>query len=252
MEQLPRDDNGARGDVVSDSERTMSRRSFLWAGGALLAGYGSLRWLAGRPAEEGLPWPMRRALEVNEGIGRRLFREQGLAATFPTSEAGMPRTNGLEGMTGEIGDWSLRVETPDGRRVLTMEDILRLPRHEQVTELKCIEGWSKIVRWGGARFSDFAERYGGGQRPTEYVYMETPDGGYFVGLDIESAVHPQTLLCYEMDGLALEPRHGAPLRLVIPTKYGIKNIKRIGVIRFTSSRPSDYWAKEGYDWYAGL
>jgi DMSO/TMAO reductase YedYZ molybdopterin-dependent catalytic subunit len=43
-----------------------------------------------------------------------------------------------------------------------------------------------------------------------------------------------------------------PLRLVIPVKYGIKNIKRIGLIRFTNSRPADYWAEEGYDWYAGL
>ena len=52
-----------------------------------------------------------------------------------------------------------------------------------------------------------------------------------------SALHPQTLLCYEMDGRPLTPEHGAPLRLVIPVKYGIKNLKQIGTIRFTDFGP---------------
>ena len=55
----------------------------------------------------------------------------------------------------------------------------------------------------------------------------------------------------EMNGKPLEDRHGAPLRLVMPVKYGIKNIKRIGTIEFTDRRPADYWAERGYDWYAG-
>jgi DMSO/TMAO reductase YedYZ molybdopterin-dependent catalytic subunit len=49
----------------------------------------------------------------------------------------------------------------------------------------------------------------------------------------------------------LTPDHGAPLRLVIPVKYGIKSLKQIGAIRFTDRRPADYWAERGYDWYAG-
>lgn len=86
----------------------------------------------------------------------------------------------------------------------------------------------------------------------EYVGVETPDGAYYVGLDSASALHPQTLLCYEMNGRPLGAEHGAPLRLIIPVKYGIKNIKRVGTIRFTDNRPRDYWAEQGYDWYAGL
>ena len=84
-----------------------------------------------------------------------------------------------------------------------------------------------------------------------YVKMSTPDGAYYVGLDVASALHPQTLLCYEMNGDPLSPAHGRPLRLAIPVKYGIKNIKRIGTIAFTDARPTDYWAERGYDWYAG-
>ena len=59
-------------------------------------------------------------------------------------------------------------------------------------------------------------------------------------------------LAWEMNGKPLEPLHGAPLRLVIPVKYGIKNLKRVGRIFFSSRRPPDYWAEQGYDWFAGL
>ena len=55
-----------------------------------------------------------------------------------------------------------------------------------------------------------------------------------------------------MNGEALTLEHGAPLRLVIPVKYGVKNIKRVGTIAYTNQRPQDYWANEGYDWFAGL
>ena len=86
----------------------------------------------------------------------------------------------------------------------------------------------------------------------QYVAMETPDGEYYVGIEMASALHPQTLLCYEMNGKPLEEKHGAPLRLVTPVKYGIKNIKRIGSIAYVDAQPKDYWANEGYDYYAGL
>jgi len=82
--------------------------------------------------------------------------------------------------------------------------------------------------------------------------METPDGKYQVGLDMESALHPQTILAYEMNEAPLQSIHGAPLRLIIPVKYGIKNLKCIGKIVFSNQRPPDYWAKRGYDYYSGL
>ena len=132
------------------------------------------------------------------------------------------------------------------------------------TELRCIEGWSTVVSWAGARLADLAAVTGLATRSgrtfdprksphgaLDYVALETPNGEYYVGLDMASALHPQTLLCYEMEGSPLTPDHGAPLRLVIPVKYGIKNLKQIGTIRFTDLRPADYWAERGYDWYAG-
>lgn len=139
--------------------------------------------------------------------------------------------------------------------LLTMADLRSLPHVEMVTQLKCIEGWSEIVHWGGVRMADFIARYRPAEtsngKPVRYVSLETPDGGYYVGLHLASAMHPQTLLCYEMNGQPLTPEHGAPLRLVTPLKYGIKQLKQIGKIGFTAERPRDYWAEQGYDWYAG-
>lgn len=139
--------------------------------------------------------------------------------------------------------------------LLTMEDVLKLPRRELVTQFKCIEGWSQIVHWAGVRMVDFLEAYPpaliNGKEP-RYVYMETPDGDYYTGYDLQVCRHPQTLLVTEMMGAPLTQYHGAPLRLHMPTKYGYKQIKRIGLISYTNSKPDDYWTKLGYDWYAGL
>jgi len=109
------------------------------------------------------------------------------------------------------------------------------------------------LKWGGVRFQDFVARYAPGRTdPNSYVGLETPERDYYVGLDMASAMHPQTLLCYEMNGEPLASEHGAPLRLVTPLKYGIKNLKRIGRIAFSNARPPDYWAERGYDYYAGF
>ena len=100
-------------------------------------------------------------------------------------------------------------------------------------EHKCIEGWSSIVHWGGARFSDFHARYADRVGDVGYVGLETPDGEYYVGWDIESILHPQTMLALREHGEPLDQEHGAPLRLATPNKYGIKTLKRIGVIRYS-------------------
>ncbi len=156
---------------------------------------------------------------------------------------------------GEAGesDSTLPPRTPG--LLLTMADIVKLPRRELVTQFKCIEGWSQIVHWAGVRTEDFLEAYPpaliDGKEP-KYVYMETPDGDYYTGYDLPVLRHPQSLLVTEMMGAPLTQFHGAPLRLHMPTKYGYKQIKRIGLIAYTSDKPDDYWTKLGYDWYAGL
>jgi hypothetical protein len=162
----------------------------------------------------------------------------------------MPR--GLE----EAGRSRSTLEPGTPGLLLTMDDILKLQKHDLVTQFKCIEGWSQIVHWSGVRLADLIAAYppakvADGRLP-RYVYMETPNGDYYVGYDMKVCMHPQTLLVTEMGGSPLTQFHGAPLRLHAPTKYGYKQIKRIGLIAYTDQQPDDYWTKLGYDWYAGL
>jgi DMSO/TMAO reductase YedYZ molybdopterin-dependent catalytic subunit len=179
-----------------------------------------------------------------------------LAPAYPASAITPLKPNGDYGLDDDVDadGWRLKVESDSGSAVsLRLADIQNLPRLTQIVKLHCIEGWSAVVQWTGARFADFTRKYlPPGQAMPRYVYMETPDSNYYVGLDAKSAMHPQTLLCYERNGQPLEDEHGAPLRLVIPVKYGIKSIKRVGLIRYTNTRPADYWAEQGYDWFAGL
>jgi hypothetical protein len=214
-------------------------------GAAAATGYGGWTWLRSRSQEGSVEWPLRRVLGGNEKIAEGYFSHRHLSPTFDRSEVDAEaRKNGDIGLGEdfEVARWVLTVQGPDNRvgRHVTLSQIRNLPRVEQITQLNCIEGWTVVVQWAGARFTDFT------------VSMQTPDQAYFVGLDSASAMHPQTLLCYELNGAALTSAHGAPLRLVIPVKYGVKNIKRIGTIAYINNRPEDYWANEGYDWYAGL
>ena len=238
----------------------LTRRGFALGGAAALAGMVGWRWLVTRGEEGGLSWPLRRILEFDERVARGLFRPSSLSPQFPRSAARTPRVNGSIGLDANLDParWRLQVIGSAGEhssQSFTLDQIRAFPRVEMTTELRCIEGWSHVVHWAGARLADLASVTGlatHGARRLGYAALQTPDGQYYVGLDMASAIHPQTLLCYEMDGRPLTPEHGAPLRLVIPVKYGIKNLKQIGTIRFTDVRPADYWAEQGYDWYAGL
>jgi DMSO/TMAO reductase YedYZ molybdopterin-dependent catalytic subunit len=243
--------------------RQQTRRSFLVAGAAALAGFGGFRWLTSRRMDDGTPWPFRQTLRLNEQLARDYFRPDRLAPAFPPAAAG-DRVNGDVGLDDEIdvSSWQLRVEGIAGRDeplLLPLDAIKKLPRVEMTTEFKCIEGWSKVMQWAGARFSDFMAAYppvapdeDQSTAPPPYVAIETPDSAYYVGVEMESMLHPQTLLAYEINGAPLTQDHGAPLRLVITVKYGVKNLKRIGTIRYSRARPADYWAERGYDWYIGL
>jgi DMSO/TMAO reductase YedYZ molybdopterin-dependent catalytic subunit len=164
--------------------------------------------------------------------------------------------NGSDGMSAgfDPAAWKLKVARAPGDTLLvTLDEIKALPKTEIVFDFKCIEGWSQVTHWGGVKFSDFANKYNlVPQIQMNYAGLVTPDKGYYVGIDMPSVMHPQTLLCYEMNGKPLPMNQGYPLRLIIPVKYGIKHLKRIGTIFFSNTRPPDFWYERGYDYYAGL
>ncbi|HEY4308783.1 MAG TPA: molybdopterin-dependent oxidoreductase [Pirellulales bacterium] len=245
-------------EAVEQEIRRLSRRSFTTAAVAALAGASGVGWLATRPVDDGVPWPLRRILEFNEQVAQAAFDARRLAPEFAASEAVEPRVNGRVGLMSPaaVNDWTVTVTGKVDRKI-PLAAIKQLPSYEMTTEFKCVEGWSRIVSWKGVRVADFLAKYGA---PSTYVGLSTPpdavapDGQpdrYVVGLDRPSAMHPQTLLCYEMNGAPLTHGHGAPLRLVSSVKYGYKSIKRISVIEIAEQRPADYWAQRGYDWYAG-
>jgi DMSO/TMAO reductase YedYZ molybdopterin-dependent catalytic subunit len=239
--------------------KRMTRRAFATGAAAALAGYGGLSWLASRDADDGIPWPFRWWHRRNETVGRALFSPTHLAPEFDRALAGEPRVNGWIGHAANLPsarDWQLRVERPgQPERRVALPELARLSRVDAVHELKCVEGWSQIVHWGGYRFADFLTAFDLLPAPgtdAPYLLLSTPNEGYTAAIDLASALHPQTLLCDLMDGQPLAEGHGAPIRLVLPVKYGIKNIKWLSRIQFLPFRPFDYWTARGYDWYAGL
>jgi DMSO/TMAO reductase YedYZ molybdopterin-dependent catalytic subunit len=233
-----------------------SRRSFLALGAGAVGAAGGWYWLNSQPLDEEIPRPLRRILGVNERLVRdTLYSDGHLARTYPPSAIGKLKVNGDIGMEQPIDQatWCLDLAPLGGTvRQLTIADIRSLPRCEETIDFKCVEGWSTVTQFAGARLSDFTARFAPGSEQAAYVGMRTPSKDYYVGVDMPSALHPQSLLAYEMNGAPLADRHGAPLRLVMPVKYGIKNLKRIGRIEYTNRRPADYWAEQGYDYYSGL
>lgn len=242
--------------ILSAEEQmaAMSRRSLLWAAGAVAASYGGWRWLLSQPKQDRLLSPLRKALEFNESVWATKISNDKLAPEFDKSLAKEPKPNGIEGLSNDydFSSWNLKVElssSDKNPRLYTLDQLKQLPKTEMVTEFECVEGWSQIVHWAGIRLSDFIATLP--PQNAKNLYMATPDEKYYVGIDMPSAMHPQTLLAYEMNGAPLTPIHGAPLRLVTALKYGYKSIKRLGYIRFMQNRAPDFWTEYQYDWFAG-
>ena len=135
---------------------------------------------------------------------------------------------------------------------LKMADIQQLPFTSMVIRQVCVEGWAAIVQWGGIRLRDIltlAQPRSG----AKYVYFKSADG-YYESWDLASAVHPQTLLAYQMNGKDLPAENGAPLRLAAPIKLGYKQSKWVTEVVVTSQLlpKRGYWEDLGYEWFGGL
>ncbi|MES2730202.1 MAG: molybdopterin-dependent oxidoreductase [Bacteroidota bacterium] len=242
-----------------------SRRSwlafvkFLLLGGA---GYVGWKWLGNQPLDGGIqggvPMPLREGLTANERLFGRIFSPHKRIQEYPKSQAATAvRLNGVVGLDNsqfDYAQWRLQVKKLNGEVLsIPLKELKKLPKTEVVFNFKCIEGWSQVSWWAGVRFADFVKHYGL-QKEVQlaYVGLHTPDEAYYVGMDTDSAMHPQTILSYEMNGKPLSLNHGYPLRLIIPVKYGVKHLKRIGTVFFSADKPADYWAERGYDYYTGL
>lgn len=242
--------------VSSKKFRNKSMVAFVIFIIAMTAAVFAWKWLQRQPQVAGAQKPLRKGLSINEKVFSKALSNKHLAKTYPFSAAAKNvRFNGDVGLRSPLdSNWKLKVvRSPGDTLFISLDDIKALPKTELTFDFKCIEGWSQISNWAGVKFSDFAKKYNLGlQTQMNYVGLTTPDKKYYVGIDMPSMMHPQTLLCYEMNGKSLPLNQGYPLRLIIPVKYGIKSLKRIGTIFFSNAPPPDYWYERGYDYYSGL
>jgi DMSO/TMAO reductase YedYZ molybdopterin-dependent catalytic subunit len=221
-------------------------------------GWSGWIWLRHQPKNSGVQAPLRKVLDINEEVYSGLYSTKNLVKEYPIKKAApKARVNGNIGMKDNFdpATWKLKIAraTTGDTLYLTVDSLKRFRKTEVVFNFKCIEGWSQITWWGGVRFSDVMKYYGfTKETQMKFVGMKTPDEQYYVGIDMPSILHPQTILCYELNGRPLPMNQGYPVRLIIPVKYGVKHLKRIGTISFANEKPKDYWAEKGYDYYTGL
>jgi DMSO/TMAO reductase YedYZ molybdopterin-dependent catalytic subunit len=212
----------------------------------------------------GKEWFLNKALRIDDDVAEALYSGNRRVPTYTKSQI-TPLKNNYNGATpdpGYISGWNLTLDglasglgiSLDIRNLTT-----RFSVHEQITRLVCVEGWSAIAWWAGLRFDDLLRAYppmsqAKWARVESSVNLDAsgnPDP-YFMSLDLGTARHPQTLLATHFNGQPLTVDHGAPLRLVVPVKLGLKNVKAITKITYSSEEPRDYWAQYGYSRYDGI
>src|SRR5882724_10427177 len=204
------------------------------------------------------------AIRIDDEVAEALYSPHRAVPTYTKSQI-TPLRNNYNGATPDpsyIPGWHLTLDglasgvsvALDIRSFMT-----RYSMHEQITRLVCVEGWSAIAWWAGLRFDDLLRAYPPASQ-VKWVRVDSsvnldasgnPDP-YYVSLDLASASHPKTLLATHFNGQPLTVEHGAPLRLLVPVKLGLKNVKAITKLTYVAQEPRDYWAERGYSRYDGI
>ena len=230
-----------------DTDFVPRRRFLTLAGAGLLAiGFGSLA----EGVVGGLSEPL------NQQVESLIFRSQQPVPEFPISAIEPDKlivntfkfTPAIDPVT-----YRLIIDGEVNRPLsLSMTDLQKLPFTDMVIRHVCVEGWAAIVQWGGVRLRDLMA-IAQPSAQAKYVYFYSADG-YYESWDLDSVMHPQTLMAYQKNGQPLEIDYGAPLRLASPIKLGYKLSKWVTRIQLTSvlGQKRGYWEDLGYEWYAGL
>jgi len=204
--------------------------------------------------QEGL---LKKGLAFSDWMAARLFRRGLLAPTFEDSELTPFEKFPINGYDVDdpgviFENWTLTVSGAVQRPGdYKLAQIQALPRTRQNTRHVCVEGWDVIGRFGGARLSAFLSMVGA-DTSARFITVTCADD-YYESLDMATALHPQTLLCYEMYDRPLSRQHGAPLRLNVPTKVGYKQAKYLTDLKVTNVvEKVGYWEDQGYSEFYGL
>ncbi|MFM2059358.1 MAG: hypothetical protein RLY71_3743 [Pseudomonadota bacterium] len=166
--------------------------------------------------------------------------------------------------------WTVAVEGAIKHpKVYDLDELLKLaPMEERIYRLRCVEGWSMVIPWVGWSLAELIRRVEptGNAKYVEFVTLADPkqmpmvgsnvlDWPYVEGLRLDEAMHPLTLLAFGMYGEVLPNQNGAPVRLVVPWKYGFKSAKSIVKIRFVEQQPRTAWVKAAareYGFYSNV
>ncbi|HLJ25514.1 MAG TPA: molybdopterin-dependent oxidoreductase [Candidatus Angelobacter sp.] len=249
----------------------ISRRKLILSGLAATAGVSGLAVAARLAQKFGLVPPDHGGIyglgETLSYASQRLLTRHSLAREFPRTQISpRPFPNELAPLTedfkrlqaGGFADWRLSIDGMVHQPAsFSIADLKSYPSRSHITELACEEGWSYIAEWIGVPLSHVLQLVGAHPQARYVVYVSTePDT--WDSIDMADALHPQTLLCYGMNGSDLPAPHGGPLRMRLPRQIGYKNIKFITRLTVTDSLKGfgngcgSAACQYGYAWYTGI
>jgi sulfoxide reductase catalytic subunit YedY len=254
---------------VTPRELYLNRRKFIAAAALTAAGFTAPSLFYPRHAHPGQKLPIAKRGTFSTDEEQTPFRE---AANYNNFYEFSTRKKNVAGLAKNLTTrpWTVTVEGHVRKpKTYDIDELIRLfPLEERVYRLRCVEAWSMVIPWVGfplsdfiglceptsqARFVEFTTLYDPRQMPRQR--SKGFDWPYVEGLRMDEALHPLAILAVGMYGEALPNQNGAPLRLVVPWKYGFKSIKSIVRMRFVKNMPANSWAKavpREYGFYANV
>lgn len=194
------------------------------------------------------------------------FAEADLSPTFRSNGTALPASEAYQALAAAgFADYALTIDGLVERpRSFTLAELRMLPSRTQITRHDCVEGWSAIGKWQGARLAHVLDLVG--VKPAaRFVVFHCADpmeadgtSPYYESIDLDDARHEQTILAYALNGAPLPVPNGAPLRLRVERQLGYKHAKYLMRLELVESfeklngGKGGYWEDQGYQWYAGI
>jgi DMSO/TMAO reductase YedYZ molybdopterin-dependent catalytic subunit len=224
------------------------------------------------PVKEQLTTSLHGVLETAQALNHAVIGTRGSARLYSYADINKDfRVNGLDtpsdtryadAARDNFGAYRLPVVgLVDHPHTFTLAELRAMPQLAQVTRQDCVEGWSAIGKWQGVQLATVIAmaRPQHGARFVIFSCFDKDESGteYYESLDLHEAAHPQTLLALDLNDKPIDPDHGAPVRLRIPTQLGYKSAKWVRKIELAAAFPTPqskggYWEDQGYEWYGGI
>ena len=243
--------------LIKDAVKAMpdqTRRAFLRGG----ASVGALVLLSGCDIVDGASADdaLGAISRWNDRVQALIFNLNRLAPTYPESAITRPFPFNAyydEDDAPVVDGPSFRLKVGglvENKRAWSLPELYALPQETQITRHICVEGWSAIGKWSGARLSEFLKRIGADTR-AQYIHFKCAEG-YSSSIDMATALHPQTQMTFRFEDKILPRSYGFPMKIRMPTKLGFKNPKHVVELIVTNDFPGGYWEDQGYNWFSGL